>query len=1119
MRRTVDCGRLKRSMLSQNKILGLSAELVDDLVAAYQRCRPGTFRLFKELIEVASIDRFGDYWHVTLTDAQQKSLYASLRKILLPSGESAESEVSADRHATLLRELSEYREAGQIHKAFLCLSDALDRVPSEGTTASNGERKEILLELGRLAHSLNRLNDALAYYNQLLSELESDHPQYLEVLYETTVLTSRLSDTDQMMTNAQLGQTLARSCGDTSFELRFARLKAWALAAIGNNQKAQEILDEIQKVAADSDHADILVLVHYTRGVMEWRRGDYTSAIEHLMEGLALAESDNLYSEAKPIVITLGMLHMEIAEYEKAVKFAKAAIQSATKPADKLRLPTVFTTLSIAYTRLGEYHKAEYWLQRYLNVRHLAYNRNHLLLYYHTHGLLKANSGEFREANDSLQHALELGSPQGSQRPLGKVHQNLAEVALFQGNKALCEQQAESARSIFERECDKASLAEIKSIEILFDICYGSADRYQELADLLITLTEHNCKYYAARCLLRILTAGYGENIIGALASASSLADLVKGSKAPLFRAVSVLAQRHGDTRDDASGWLQGLKTAYRILHGARCEFYALLISQEIAHIYIEQSKQKLARKFLSNSLRIAQSIENETFGRMIEKELDDIKTVGSNDTDLVESIHSISEIVAELGNYDNSLDRMIQFAVEQSGAERGALLLRKGNQPELHVVAFFNCDEESLSDILDISSKIPLKVSDELQPLVVENAVADARTRDYRSIVYHNILSVACIPVVKDHKFLGVLYLDHHTIPALFEREDITYITSIANFIALLLTTAKGYRSFDVVNRQLVQDLNALGLKNPFISRDSTVLEMFSKLPEIAQSDAPVLILGESGTGKEILAQMIHEMSHRHDRPLLKLNCSAIASGLIESELFGVAKNVATGVQEREGKFAAADGGTLLLDEIGDMPSEVQAKLLRAVEYQEFEKVGSNRLIYTDIRFLYSTNKDLVDAVKRSRFREDLFYRINTITIEIPPLRERLGDVELLIDHFLKLFSSGKLPPRINTDAIERLSSYDWPGNVRELKNFIERLCILYSGQVITKSALPIEIQAARLEGDGRKGAGASIEKVRIRRALMESRWNQSKAAKSLNTPLSTLRRKIKRYNIIREM
>jgi len=438
VRRSVDGGLLRRSILTQNKILGLGAELVDDLVAAYKRCRPGTFRLFRELIEVASIERFGDYWHVALTDTQLKSLYASLRKILLPSSESAESESRADRRATLLREVSKYREAGQIQKAFLCLSDALDSVPSEGASASTDERNDILLELGRLACSLSRLNEALAYYNQLLSGLESDHPQYLEILYETTVLTSRLSDTDQMMTNAELGQTLAKSCGNTDYELRFARLKAWTLAATGNNQQALETLDEIQKVAADSDHADVLALVLYTRGVIEWRKGDYALAIRYLTEGLTLAKSNNLYSEARPIVITLALLHQEIAEYEKVVKFGKAAIQSAIKPADKLRLPAVFLSLSFAYMRLGEYNKAEYWLQRYLNVGYLAYNRHHLSLYYHAYGLLKSNSGEFREANEYLQRALELGSSQGSQRHLGKVYQTMAEVALFQGNKAMC---------------------------------------------------------------------------------------------------------------------------------------------------------------------------------------------------------------------------------------------------------------------------------------------------------------------------------------------------------------------------------------------------------------------------------------------------------------------------------------------------------------------------------------------------------------------------------------------------------------------------------------------------------------------------------------------------------
>jgi len=251
----------------------------------------------------------------------------------------------------------------------------------------------------------------------------------------------------------------------------------------------------------------------------------------------------------------------------------------------------------------------------------------------------------------------------------------------------------------------------------------------------------------------------------------------------------------------------------------------------------------------------------------------------------------------------------------------------------------------------------------------------------------------------------------------------------------------------------------------------------------------------------------------------LVKLNCAAIASTLIESELFGVAKNVATGVTERKGKFSAADGGTLFLDEIGDLPLEIQAKVLRVLEYQQFERVGSNRTTSTDIRFIYSTNKDLKKLIGQGKFRDDLYYRINTITIELPPLRERPDDTMLLVEHFIKLYAHDEQRyPRFSAGAIEALLAYPWPGNVRELRNFVEKFCILSPGRLVDVSNLPKEFLIQEGIDTRRKQSAQSLEKATIRELLSANDWNQSMVARIMHIPLTTLRRKIKKYHITRE-
>jgi len=237
-----------------------------------------------------------------------------------------------------------------------------------------------------------------------------------------------------------------------------------------------------------------------------------------------------------------------------------------------------------------------------------------------------------------------------------------------------------------------------------------------------------------------------------------------------------------------------------------------------------------------------------------------------------------------------------------------------------------------------------------------------------------------------------------------------------------------------------------------------------------------------------------------------------------VESELFGVTDRTATGVGARKGKFEAADGGTLFLDEIGDMPLEVQAKVLRVLEYQEFEPVGSNKTVSTDVRFVYATNKDLAGMVSRGAFRQDLFYRICGIEIVIPPLRERPDDIELLCRHYIERFARvTKKPIKLSSGALDILESYGWPGNVRELRNVIERLSLLHQGQIIMDADLPGDLVSAASMAEPASEAARNSEAARIRRALELHGWKVAPAARSIDMPSTTFRRKMKIYGIRR--
>src|SRR6266403_3902704 len=290
------------------------------------------------------------------------------------------------------------------------------------------------------------------------------------------------------------------------------------------------------------------------------------------------------------------------------------------------------------------------------------------------------------------------------------------------------------------------------------------------------------------------------------------------------------------------------------------------------------------------------------------------------------------------------------------------------------------------------------------------------------------------------------------------------------------------------------------------------------------APSSGRVLIQGENGSGKELVARAIHALSARRDGPFVEVNCAAIPEELIESELFGHERGAFTGaVARRRGKFELADGGTLFLDEIGDMSLKTQAKVLRVLEEQAFERVGGKETLRVDVRVLAASNQDLPDLIAQGRFREDLFYRLSVIPVEVPPLRQRAEDIPLLVEHFIKLFSgeNAKRPKTISVEALAYFLSYDWPGNVRELRNMVERLVIMTPGDVIGPDDLPAPLRPKDLAsgGDAKertlREAREAFERAYILSELRANEWNMARTAERLGIERSHLYRKLKAYGI----
>ncbi len=415
-------------------------------------------------------------------------------------------------------------------------------------------------------------------------------------------------------------------------------------------------------------------------------------------------------------------------------------------------------------------------------------------------------------------------------------------------------------------------------------------------------------------------------------------------------------------------------------------------------------------------------------------------------------------------------------------------------------------------------------------RPVLIRDAEAERLLERFPSEITRKLLasglkSACCVPLVARDRVIGTLNVAS-TRTGAFDEHDVNVLTQVANQIAIAAENARAYTQIAELKNKLAEEKLYLEdeIRTEYnfeeIVGESAALKRVLKQVEIVGvSDATVLIQGETGTGKELIARALHNVSSRRERTLVKLNCAAIPTGLLESELFGHEKGAFTGAIERKvGRVELADGGTLFLDEIGDIPPELQPKLLRVLQEQEFERLGSTRTIRVNVRLIAATNRDLSKMVAEREFRSDLFYRLNVFPITIPPLRERGDDIALLVRYFAQKHSRrmNKKIQTIPSEALEALARYPWPGNVRELENFIERAVILSSGPVLRP---PL----SELKGGAGISSGKTLEaaeREHILNVLKETKGTIAGpygAAARLGMKRTTLQSKMKKLGIKR--
>jgi len=402
-------------------------------------------------------------------------------------------------------------------------------------------------------------------------------------------------------------------------------------------------------------------------------------------------------------------------------------------------------------------------------------------------------------------------------------------------------------------------------------------------------------------------------------------------------------------------------------------------------------------------------------------------------------------------------------------------------------------------------------------EPLFLDRTGARGKGQD---------LSFICVPIAADKQVIATLSVDRVFTSDADLQADLLLLTVISSVISRTAVKLKSFQleqeALRLENERLSMALADKFSTHSIVGNSNKMKEVFHLINQVCQSTATVLIRGESGTGKELVATAIHYNSPRAKMPFIRVNCAALPATLVESELFGHVKGAYTGaVKDKPGRFELAHGGTIFLDEIGSVPVEAQAKLLRVLQAREIERVGDVRTRGVDVRVLAATNRDLEAAMTQGEFREDLYYRLNVFPIFLPPLRERPTDILLLSDHFVEKYSSlhKKDVRRLSTPAIDALMAYHWPGNVRELENCIERAVLVSNERVIHSYHLPPTVQTAEASSSSMTASLtdilAKVEKDLISDSLKSARGNMAEAARLLRTTERIIRYKIKKYGL----
>ncbi|MGQ9679047.1 MAG: sigma 54-interacting transcriptional regulator [bacterium] len=964
-----------------------------------------------------------------------------------------------------------YQKQGIVSESVNLFNQALHLLPDEGL-----ERTRLLADLGwsycsagDFSHAENVLTSALQLAEKQKSSLTVEANRLVGlILYYFGVLAWAKSDFVLAAQLAERSLDVFERLGDEMMKATVSQFVASIYLRRLDREKAKEFYLQAVNSQRRAGAVYYLCTSLLGLGLLFLDNGEWDKAEENFNEALKIAEQIGDRDASVQINTMLGVVWENKGAWLSADNFYKRAQQITDKEKDKIQINTQFSLLC--------------------NI-----------------ALLKAKQGELEAAEEVLSRATKTIEGVDDSFLRFNLMVTKAEVALRGERLERAKEFLTRAFWIVVRDPDWQKLAKLYTLSSQLRLTAGDAYRAQYAANRALTLLRE----YPSSLEFAIALRYSGV--------AKCKLDQIEKGWTELKRSIEILRQ---------------LNVKYELALSLNARAKALVSPSPIPGVKVSLSSRQVSREEFNEikaNLREARGYfqelgakgdlqESEELLETLEQTFGVLQLKAQERGEYLKVFYQLSELLNLGLGREDFLDRVLDLVLSVTKAERGLIFLIQGNK--LIPVAARDIDHRTLEDATAVSQSVLRKVKRRGEPLISADAVVDPRFNNFNSVLLNKIRSLLCVPLVVEGKVIGTIYLDSRITSHLFVEEDRSLLVAVANLLAATIDRSTTLRGFHEEVNELRDGILIDAATGMFLGRSKAMRQVYQIIDRIAPTDCTVLLTGETGTGKGVLARLIHQRSGRKDNKFVAVNCGTLPETLFESELFGHAKGSFTGaIKDKVGIFETAHGGTIFLDEITNTTLTIQAKLLQVLEEKTIRRVGETELRMVDVRLICATNKKLAEEVKAGRFREDIYYRMNVVTIEVPPLRDRVEDIPHLADFFVRSYATqlNKHILGFEPDVITAFTKYHWPGNVRELQNAVERAVIMTQNRRISLGDVgkPFTdiVTVSEVSEDKRR----VIDKEQVINALRDAKGNITRAAERLSTHRRQLQRLIKRYQIDR--